>query len=410
MIRKACRFCDALLEQTFVDLGVTPLANSYLEPEELEKEEPRYPLHAVVCERCRLVQLDAVVDPEEIFSDYAYFSSYSETWLAHARRFAEDARKRLHLDGDSLVLEIASNDGYLLRHFRDLGIRVLGIEPAENVAAAAAEYGVPTEVCFFGSKTAERLLEEHPPADLVVANNVLAHVPELNDFVAGIAAVLAPDGVVTIEVPHLLRLIEGVEFDTIYHEHYSYFSLYAIEQILSAKGLAAFDAEQLSTHGGSLRVWAAHDHQAPTATARLDDLRATEAAAGINGHSLYENFAPRVKRCRELLLQFVRNAQAKGDAIVGYGAAAKGNTLLNYCGITAADIAYVMDRSPHKQGRYLPGSRIPIAAPTRVTETAPDYVLILPWNITDEIVSQMKGIQDWGGRFVVAIPETRVIQ
>jgi SAM-dependent methyltransferase len=404
-----CRFCESRLDQTLVDLGVTPLANSYLSADQIAREEDRFPLHARVCETCRLVQLDAVVDPTRIFSDYAYFSSYSDSWVEHAKAYASVASDRLGLGADSLVVEAASNDGYLLRHFCGMGVPVLGVEPAANVADVAIAEGIPTEVCFFGTETARSLVAQGRRADLFVANNVLAHVPELNDFVAGMRDILAPLGVVTVEVPHLLRLIEGVLFDTIYHEHYSYFSLYAVEQVLAAQGLAVFDVEELPTHGGSLRLWITHAARDLPPSPGLEAVRQVEAAAGIAGDELYRGFGPRVEACRDLFLEFLAGAEADGRTVVGYGAAAKGNTLLNYCGVTAEQLLYVVDRNPHKQGRYLPGSRIAIEAPERVAETKPDYLLVLPWNITAEVMEQMSDVRSWGGRFVVAVPTTRVL-
>ena len=399
-----CRFCDAPLRVTFVDLGSTPLANSYVDPSRADEPDPTYPLHARVCETCFLVQVEAVVPPDDIFSDYAYFSSVSDSWLDHARRFARQATVERGLDGTSLVIEIASNDGYLLRHFGELGIPTLGVEPAGNVAAAAQELGIETIVEFFGTALAEQLVEAGRQADLVVANNVLAHVPDLNDFVAGLALVLKPEGAMSIEVPHLLRLIEHVAFDTIYHEHFSYFSLHTIEKVFDAHGLAAFDVGELTTHGGSLRVWATHRGSAPVATARLEQVRADERATGIASVGAYSTFTTRVERCRDGFLAFLADSSSAGTTIAAYGAAAKGNTFLNWVGVTADDIRYVVDRSPHKQGLLLPGSRLPIHAPEHVAETKPDYLVILPWNLRDEIVAQMSVIRNWNGRFVVAVP------
>ena len=403
-----CRSCDAGLSRTFVDLGHTPLANSYLSAADLERPEPTYPLHARVCDGCLLVQLDAVVAAEEIFSDYAYFSSYSSSWLAHAARYVDDVTDWLGLGTDSFVVEIASNDGYLLRNFVERGIAVLGVEPAANVAAIAEAAGVPTDVRFFGLDTATDIVASRGRADLVVANNVLAHVPDLQDFVAGLAALVAPTGVVSIEFPHLLELMNGVQFDTIYHEHFSYFSLLAVERVLADHGLGVFDVHQLPTHGGSLRILAA-----PRAAARpegegLLGVRTIEAAAGLDRLETYDGWFDKVARCRTLLRQFLAGARRAGHTVVAYGAAAKGNTLLNFCGVGTDDIAYVVDRSPHKQGRFLPGSRLPILSPDAVAETKPAYLLILPWNIRDEVVSQMSCVRDWGGRFVVAVPTVQV--
>jgi 2-polyprenyl-3-methyl-5-hydroxy-6-metoxy-1,4-benzoquinol methylase len=399
-----CRFCGASLHLTFVDLGSTPLANSYVDPARATATDPTYPLHARVCESCFLVQVESVVPAAEIFGDYAYFSSFSDSWLDHARRYAHQATKERRLDGASLVLEIASNDGYLLRHFAELGIPTLGIEPARNVAEAAAELGIETIVEFFGTSLAEQLASSGRRADLVVANNVLAHVPDLNDFVEGMRIVLEPGGAVSIEVPHILRLIEQVAFDTIYHEHYSYFSLFTIERVLAAHELVVFDVEELSTHGGSLRVWATHRSDAPPASARLEHVRTAERAAGIATTAAYDSFTASVARCRDAFVAFLADAETTGRSVAAYGAAAKGNTFLNYCGVTADDIEYVVDRSPHKQGLLLPGSRLPIHSPEHVAETRPDFLVILPWNLRDEIAAQMGAIRGWDGRFVVAVP------
>jgi len=405
----ACRFCAASLDRTFVDLGEMPLANAYPGSAEEADREPRYPLHARVCDRCMLVQVDDVVTPQELFSDYAYFSSYSSTWVDHARHFAETAVQDLRLGSGSLVLEVASNDGYLLQHFRTEGVPVFGVDPAANVAKVAIAAGIPTEVAFFGVETAERLAKQGALADLLVANNVFAHVPDLNDFTAGLAIALSPGGVVSIEVPHLLRLIEGVAFDTIYHEHYSYFSLMSAERVLAAHGLIVYDVEQLPTHGGSLRIWAAHAGAHRTGSARLESLREEESAHGLATPEVYEDFTRRVEQCRRSLTGFLTNARDAGRTVVAYGAAAKGNTLLNYCAIHAQDVAYVVDRSPHKQGRFLPGSHLPIHHPDRVAETRPDYLLVLPWNLRNEILEQMDYIRSWGGRFVIPVPEVEVV-
>ena len=366
-----CRFCGALLHLTFVDLGSTPLANSYVEPTRASEVDPTYPLHARVCESCFLVQVESVVPAAEIFGDYAYFSSFSDSWLDHARRFAQQATNARGLGDTSLVLEIASNDGYLLRHFAELGIPTLGVEPASNVAEAAQTLGIETIVDFFGTSLAERLVSAGRRADLVVANNVLAHVPDLNDFVEGIRIVLESGGAISIEVPHILRLIEQVAFDTIYHEHYSYFSLFTIERVLAAHELAVFDVEELSTHGGSLRVWASHRSDSPRSSARLEHVRAAEQAAGLATTGAYDTFTARVERCRDGFVAFLADAKTTGRTVAAYGAAAKGNTLLNYCGVTADDIEYVVDRSPHKQGLLLPGSRLPIHARTTSPKLGP---------------------------------------
>ncbi|HVL98442.1 MAG TPA: class I SAM-dependent methyltransferase [Egibacteraceae bacterium] len=404
-----CRSCGTPLVHTVVDLGHTPLANSYVEPEAAGEPDVRYPLHARVCHRCLLVQVDDVVPPEEIFTDYAYFSSYSDSWVEHARRFAEHARRRLSLGPDSLVVEVASNDGYLLRHFLAAGTRVLGVEPAVNVAKAAESAGVPTEVRFFGEATARDLAHRGMAADLLVGNNVLAHVPDLNDFVRGLRILLKPAGTISMEFPHLLHLIEQVQFDTIYHEHFSYLSLLAVEAAFARHGLRVWEVEELPTHGGSLRILACHAHDPRPDGPGLDRVRAREARAGLGSLDTYAGFADRVAACCQELRGFLDTAAHAGKHVAAYGAAAKGNTLLNCCGIGTDRVGYVVDRSPHKQGRLLPGSRLPICAPERIAETRPDYLLVLPWNLVDEITEQMAEIREWGGRFVVAIPSTRVL-
>ena len=409
--RPTCRACRAPLELVFADLGSSPLANSYLSAEALAAAEPFYPLTVYVCERCWLCQLPAVARPEEIFSDYAYFSSYSASWVEHARRYCEAMRERFGLGTAQQVVEIASNDGYLLRHFLARGVPVLGVEPAANVAAAARQLGIPTEVCFFGLEAARDLAARGFSADLLVGNNVLAHVPELDDFVGGLAHLLKPAGVLTLEFPHLVRLVADNQFDTIYHEHYSYFSLASVERVLAAHGLELFDVEEISTHGGSLRLFGqrAGDGGRPVG-ARVAELRRRERELGVETRRYYETFAAQVRETKRKLLAFLIDAKRAGKTIVAYGAAAKGNTLLNYCGVRNDFLDYVVDASPHKQGRYLPGSRLPIHAPDRILATRPDYVLILPWNIRDEITRQMSAVREWGGRFVVAIPETTVLE
>jgi SAM-dependent methyltransferase len=405
-----CRFCHEPLRATLVDLGTTPLANSYVPPDRLGAPDPVFPLHARVCSNCRLVQVDDVATPDNIFSHYAYFSSFSKSWVEHARRFAEMAKERWKLGPNSLVVEIASNDGYLLQHFVKMGVPVLGVEPAANVAEVAVKNVVRTDVAFFGKATAERLKAEGYSADLMVANNVFAHVPDINDFIGGFAILLKPDGVISLEFPHLMRLIADTQFDTIYHEHFSYLSLYAVEKILAAVSLKVFDVTELPTHGGSLRVMATH--KASTAHAEgsgLLKVRRDEATAGIDGDAYYAGFEPRVRAVRTALLDFLRKAKSDGKKVAAYGAAAKGNTLLNYCSIGTDLIDYVVDVSPHKQGTYLPGSRLPIYAPSNINETKPDYVLILPWNIKDEIMEQMKGIRAWGGRFAISIPTLTIL-
>jgi 2-polyprenyl-3-methyl-5-hydroxy-6-metoxy-1,4-benzoquinol methylase len=405
-----CRFCGVSVPHTFVELGMSPLANTYLTADQLNQMEPFYPLHAYVCERCFLVQLEEFASPGQIFSDYAYFASYSDTWLRHAQMYVEMACERFGLDSQSQVVEIASNDGYLLQYFVAKGIPVLGIEPAANVAETAITKGIPTRVEFFGEDMARRLVAEGMQADLIVGNNVLAHVPKLNDFVRGLTILLKPHGAVTLEFPHLLRLMAENQFDTIYHEHFSYFSLITVERLFTAHGLTLFDVEELSTHGGSLRIYAGHaDHDSKTAAARILELRAKEEAAGLTRLESYFSYAERVKETKRKLLTFLMAAKRAGKNIVGYGAAAKGNTLLNYCGIRSDFIDYTVDRSPHKQGHFLPGTHIPIYSPDKIKETRPDYLLVLPWNLVDEITGQMGYIREWGGQFVVPIPEVRVI-
>jgi hypothetical protein len=404
-----CRFCGTSLATTFADLGLSPLANSYLEPHQLAEPERFFPLHAYVCDRCLLVQLPAVESPQAIFSDYAYFASFSESWLAHARDYVAMASERFALGPSSRVVEIASNDGYLLRWFVERGVPVLGIEPAANVAPAAEALGVPTRVRFFDSALARELVAEGVRADLLIGNNVLAHVPALNDFVAGLALLLAPRGVITMEFPHLLRLVAEGQFDTIYHEHFSYFSCAVVQRVFAAQGLTLFDVEELPTHGGSLRIYARHaaDDSRPRSP-RVGELLAREEQAGLGRLETYGAFAAAVRRIKRDLLRFLLQASDEGRQVAGYGAPAKGNTLLNYCGVRSDLLAYTVDRSPHKQGRYLPGTRIPIHPPERLAQTRPDYVLILPWNLEAEIVGQMAQVRDWGGRFVVAVPALRV--
>lgn len=409
MTDRLCRFCNAPLVHVFADLGVTPLANAYVKPADAASPDAAYPLRAFVCSECWLVQADAFASPEDIFGDYAYFSSFSDSWVEHARRFADGAIERLGLTAGSQVIEVASNDGYLLRHFVARGIPSLGIEPAQNVAKVAREAGVPTECRFFGRDTATDLAERGLLADLVVGNNVLAHVPDINDFVGGMAIVLKPDGVVSFEFPHLLQLMENVQFDTIYHEHFYYLSLLAVENVLARHGLVVVDVEELPTHGGSLRVTAARKSSiAHRPTRAVEKVRNDERAAGLADVASYRAFQQTIGPVREGLLAFLRKAQAEGRSVAAYGAAAKGNTLLNFCGIGTDLIAYVVDRSPHKQGHLLPGSRLPIHAPEKLAETKPDYVLILPWNISAEIVAN-NDISAWGGRYVIAVPELAVL-
>lgn len=404
-----CRFCGTKLAHTFVDLGLSPVANDYPRADQLTQMEPFYPLHVLVCDQCWLVQLRECQSPEHIFSDhYAYFSSYSDSWLRHAQAYVEMTIRRFHLNAQSRVMEVASNDGYLLQYFVARGVPVLGIDPAANVAAAAEKKGVRTLVRFFGKSLAQELASEGTQADLLLGNNVLAHVPNLNDFVAGLKAALKPRGVLTMEFPHLLRLMDQNQFDTIYHEHFSYFSLTTVQKVYAAHGLEVFDVDEVPTHGGSLRVYASHPG-AQDRSPRVDALLAKEKEAGLTRVETYAGFTHRVEATKRKLLQFLIEARNAGKSVAGYGAAAKGNTLLNYCGIRTDFLEYVVDRSPHKQGLFLPGTRIPIYAPEKVMETKPNYLLILPWNLRDEIREQMKAIRTWGGQFVVPIPEVSVL-
>lgn len=406
-LERSCRFCCAALHESFVNLGMSPMSNAYLKPTQLNNAEAFYPLHAYLCEKCLLVQLEEFESPAAIFSDYAYFSSYSDTWLAHSREYAEHMIPRLGLSGRSLVVELASNDGYLLQYFHQARVPVLGIEPAANVAEVATKKGIPTRTEFFGREYAQKLRVEGIGADLIVANNVLAHVPDLNGFVAGMKTLLNPNGVISVEFPHLLRLIEENQFDTIYHEHFSYFSLITVDQIFRAHGLRIFDVEQLPTHGGSLRIFGCHaDATNPPGAApdRVAALFKLETDAGLRRVETYRRFADRVRETKRTLLSFLIRAKSDGLSIVGYGAAAKGNTLLNYCGIREDFVDYVVDRSPHKQGLFLPGTHLPIRSPDEVQRTKPAYVLILPWNIKNEVAEQMSYIRSWGGKFVVPIP------
>ncbi len=406
----SCRFCGAPLEHTFVDLGLSPLCESYVAPEDLNAGETFYPLHAYVCGQCFLVQLEQYVSAEDIFRDYAYFSSYSDSWLAHAKTYVEMITTRLRLHQQSLVVELASNDGYLLQYFAEYGVPVLGIEPAENVAKDAVERGVETLTEFFTVELANQLVRDGIRADLVIGNNVLAQVPDLNDFVAGVKRLLKPDGVVTMEFPHLARLVEENQFDTIYHEHFSYFSFSTACRIFAAHGLSVFDVEEVPTHGGSLRIYAGHDDAARVVTDAAQQLLETERRDGLDDLAYYTSFAERVEQIRYALMEFLIEKKRAGKRVVGYGAPGKGNTLLNYCGVRSDLLEFTVDRSPHKQGMFLPGTRIPIYAPEKIDEARPDYILILPWNIKDEIVQQLAGAADWGGRFVAAVPEVRVLE
>jgi SAM-dependent methyltransferase len=399
-----CRFCSTPLSEVVADLGVVPLANAYVHPERALEPEAFYPLVAYVCGRCFLVQVAAVETPEHHFSDYVYFSSYSDEWLAHARRYAIAIRERLALGPQSQVIEIASNDGYLLQYFVEAGIPVLGIEPAANISEVARAKGIETWTKFFGTATANEIAGR---ADLLIANNVLAHVPDLNDFVEGMRIALAPRGTITIEFPHLLQILRFSQFDTIYHEHYSYLSLLAAQRVLAAHGLDVVDVEELPTHGGSLRVYV--QHAGAAIASRVQELLEKERSFGLDRIETYRQFADGVRACKRALLQFLIGARDAGKRVAGYGAPAKATTLLNYCGARTDFIGYTVDRSPHKQGLYLPGTRIPIFGPEKIAETRPDYVLILAWNLRHEIMSQMAHISDWGGRFVIPIPTAEVV-
>lgn len=405
-----CRLCNLPLRHLFVDLGKSPLCESFLSEERLNHMEPFYPLRVWVCEGCLLVQLEEYVASEAIFRDYAYFSSYSESWLEHARRYTKMVVDRFELNPRSFVVEAASNDGYLLRNFVERGIPCLGVEPARNVAAAAEEIGVPTLTEFFGTRLGETMAEREGRPDLFIGNNVLAQVPDLNDFVGGVSALLAPEGVATFEFPHLLKLVAEVQFDTIYHEHYSYFSLLSISEAFSRHGLTVFDVDQIPTHGGSLRIYLQHAESGPNPVgSRVTALEAMEEEEGLRNLTYYQSFGERVEAVKRKLLRFLIEAKEAGKTVAGYGAPGKGNTLLNYCGIRADLLAFTVDRSPHKQGLFLPGTHIPIFEPSKIDQVRPDYLLILPWNLKEEIMSQMAHIREWGGRFVVPIPEAEVL-
>ena len=405
-----CRFCAAPLRHTFVDLGMSPLCESYVPAERLNAMEPFYPLHARICEHCLLVQLEEFVAPDEIFTEYAYFSSYSDSWVAHARAYVEMAIERFELGPDSLVVEVASNDGYLLQHVVERGIPALGIEPAANVAVAAQEKRIETVVEFFGRDLAARLVAEGRRADLLAANNVMAHVPDLNDFVGGMEPLLAPHGVVTIEVPHLLRLVEDNQFDTIYHEHFSYFSLLTARKVLAAHGLEVFDVDELKSHGGSLRIYAQRRSTGLRPVGpKVDALLERERALGFDTLEGHAGFSARVEETKWRLLEFLIQCRREGKRVVGYGAPGKGNTLLNYCGIRTDLLDFTVDRNPYKQGQFLPGTHIPIRHPEALEPARPDFILILPWNLKEEIVAQLSYTREWGARCVVPIPEVEVL-
>lgn len=408
--RASCRFCGSPLRVSFVDLGMSPPCQNHITEEQLNHMERFYPLHAYVCEKCFLVQLEEYVAPDDIFSEYAYFSSYSDSWVEHARRYCQTMHRRFGLGNNSRVVEIASNDGYLLQHFVAMGVAVLGIEPAANVAEAARAKGIPTLVKFFGQKTAEEIRIEHGPADLLLGNNVLAHVPNLNDFVAGMKILLAPRGVITMEFPHLQRLMDENQFDTIYHEHFSYFSFLTVEQVFARHGIVLFDVEELQTHGGSLRIYGRHSNDdSKPVESRVGTLRRRELEQGYATIEKYGSFPEQVKAAKRRILDFLIDAKQAGKRIAGYGAPGKGNTLLNYCGIRTDFLDFTVDRNPYKQGKYTPGTHIPILPVDALREHRPDYVLILPWNLRDEIIETNGYIREWGGQFVVPIPSLVVV-
>ena len=404
-----CNFCGAFLKTTFVDLGMAPLVSSYLNSDTLLDMEPTYPLHAYVCDECFLVQLPEAEKPENIFSEYPYFSSVSDSWLQHAKKYVEMMIERFEYHESSQVIEIASNDGYLLKNFLKKGIKVLGVEPAKNVAAVAIDGGIPTVNKFFGKQTAEGLRADGKVADLLIGNNVLAHVPDLNDFVGGLKILLAPQGIITMEFPHLLKLIEENQFDQIFHEHCSYLSLITVKNIFGKHGLMIFDVEELPTHGGSLRIYAKHeDDNSKQKTKNVNDLEEKEIKGGLTNLGSYGEFAKNVIQTKFKLLEFLIKAKYDGKSIVGYGAPGKGAVLLNYCGIRCDVLDYTVDRSPHKQGGFMPGVHVPIYHPDKIKETRPDFLLILPWNLKHEIMEQMSFIREWGGQFIIPIPELKI--
>ena len=408
MTRGACRACGAQLKYTFADLGLSPLANSYVAEDKAREGEMFYPLHAYVCDACFLVQLEEFESPSNIFSDYAYFSGFSQSWLRHAETYVTAMQERFGLGPRHKVVEVASNDGYLLQYFVQRNVPVLGVEPARNVAQVAISRGVPTEVMFFGRETAQMLRAAGHAADLMVANNVFAHVPDIMDFVSGFRILLRPQGVATFEFPHLLRMIEGSQFDTIYHEHFSYLSLAVVADILKRNRLRAFDLTELSTHGGSLRVFVCHEEADHKETAAVANVLAAENAAGLRDLAVYSSFAENVANIKCGALAFLVGVRKEKKTVCGYGAAAKGNTFLNYCGIGPELVSAVADLSPHKQNTLLPGSRIPVVSPQAMLARKPDYVLILPWNLKDEVAAQLKEIRSWGGSFVTAIPRISI--
>jgi 2-polyprenyl-3-methyl-5-hydroxy-6-metoxy-1,4-benzoquinol methylase len=411
MVQKnQCRFCGEPLNHIFLDLGISPLANSYVHLERLQQSESMYPLKTFVCDSCYLVQVEDYESPNHIFSDYAYFSSFSESWLSHCESYVNQMINRFELNSQHQVIEIASNDGYLLQYFSEREVPVLGIEPAANVAAVAKEKGIATVVDFFGTKLANGLREQGKSADLLLGNNVLAHVPSLNDFVSGMKIVLKSTGVITMEFPHLMQLIANVQFDTIYHEHYSYFSFTTVCALFAKHELTVFDVEKLQTHGGSLRIYAQHtEYEEREVSPRVSQLLEEESAYGMTDLSMYQTYREKASRLKRDVVSLCIDIKNEGKTIAGYGAPAKGNTLLNYCGLDRDYFDYTVDRSPHKQGKLLPGSRIPIYTPDKIKETKPDYLFILPWNLVDEIILQTEYIREWGGKWIVPVPHAVII-
>lgn len=403
-----CRFCNSPLRHSFADLGMSPLANSFLNQSQLKREESLYPLHVFICEKCLLVQLEEFETPDKIFSDYAYFSSYSETWLKHAEDYVEMMISRFKINQKSHVVEVASNDGYLLQFFKKKSIPVLGIEPAANVAEVAINKGIPTITKFFGENTARELSQSGKQTDLLIGNNVLAHVPNLNDFVSGLRTLLKPRGIITLEFPHLLQLIKHNQFDTIYHEHFSYFSLIVVQKIFSFHKLTVFDVEELPTHGGSLRVFIKHEDEKPQISNNVHEIIEKEKKFGLDNIVIYTSFQKKIEEIKKNIRTFFVSAKKEKKTMIGFGAPAKGNTLLNFCKIGTEFLDYVVDNSPHKQGLYLPGTHIPITNPQKIHETKPDYVIILPWNLKDEIIDQISFIREWGGKHVTLIPEVKI--
>jgi SAM-dependent methyltransferase len=405
-VELACRFCETPLENIFVDLGMSPPCQSQISPQQLGTSEKFYPLVAYVCGECFLVQLPEYINPEEIFTEYAYFSSFSDSWLDHVKKYTEMMCERFDLDSTSSVVELASNDGYLLQYFASRGVPVLGVEPARNVADVAIEKGIPTVKKFFGKRTAKELIDDNGKADLILGNNVLAHVPDINDFVGGMKELLKQHGIITMEFPHLMRLMERNQFDTIYHEHYSYLSFLTVEKIFSFHGLRLFDVEELETHGGSIRIYACHtDDEEKSTTENVKRLKEVEVNEGFSKLETYSMFALKVMDTKRKLLEYLIQIKSQDKTIVGYGAPGKGNTLLNYCGIRTDFLDYTVDRNPYKQGNYLAGTHIPIFSPDKIMETKPDYILILPWNLKDEISAQLDYVREWGCKFIVPIPE-----